>query len=158
MKRFLACCLALILLQGRGFAQQTDLTGLKFCIDPGHGGHNSNDRWLIPDPGVNFYESVSNLNKALWLRQLLDHADGLAVALIAGGENAQGQCRILHLGEAGVETLCGGNLRGPGDKAVFRLPCQNLAQLVHVTLMLRGERGRDCRHLAAVGRGPHVCR
>jgi N-acetylmuramoyl-L-alanine amidase len=52
-------------------AQRTDLTGLKFCIDPGHGGFSSDDRNVIPDPGVNFWESQSNFDKALLLRQLL---------------------------------------------------------------------------------------
>ncbi len=80
MKRLLASCLTLALLQGTGLAQQTDLSGLKFCIDPGHGGHNSNDRWLIPDPGVNFYESESNFQKALWLRAMLEE-QGAAVIL-----------------------------------------------------------------------------
>ncbi len=49
-----------------------DLTGLKFCIDPGHGGHNAaNDRHLIPDPGTDFWESESNFQKALRLDTLL---------------------------------------------------------------------------------------
>ena len=52
-------------------AQRTDLTGLKFCIDPGHGGFSSDDRNVVPDPGVNFWESESNFEKALLLRQLL---------------------------------------------------------------------------------------
>ena len=42
------------------FAQRTDLAGLKFCIDPGHGGYNSNDRHVVPDPGTDFLESESN--------------------------------------------------------------------------------------------------
>ena len=52
-------------------AQRTDLSGLKFCIDPGHGGYSSDDRNVQPDPGVNFWESESNFEKALLLRQLL---------------------------------------------------------------------------------------
>jgi len=52
---------------------QTDLTGLKFCIDPGHGGNNPvNDRHIIPDPGINFWESESNFQKALLLKALLE--------------------------------------------------------------------------------------
>ncbi len=54
------------------YAQRTDLSGLKFCIDPGHGGHNpANDRYLVPDPGTEFWESESNLQKALRLDTLL---------------------------------------------------------------------------------------
>ena len=63
------------------FAQMADLTGLKFCIDPGHGGHNpANDRYLVPDPGVEFWESESNFQKALLLKTLLE-VKGAAVIL-----------------------------------------------------------------------------
>ncbi|MCX6134970.1 MAG: Ig-like domain-containing protein [Ignavibacteriales bacterium] len=62
-------------------AQRTDLTGIKICIDPGHGGHNpANDRYLIPDPGTAYWESESNFQKALALKQLLE-AKGAAVIL-----------------------------------------------------------------------------
>jgi N-acetylmuramoyl-L-alanine amidase len=61
-----------LLLAAPAEAQLTDLTGLKFCIDPGHGGHNgANDRHLIPDPGTDFWESESNFQKALRLDTLL---------------------------------------------------------------------------------------
>jgi N-acetylmuramoyl-L-alanine amidase len=62
-------------------AQRTDLSGLKFCIDPGHGGHDpSNDRYLVPDPGNEFWESESNFQKALLLKGLLE-AKGATVIL-----------------------------------------------------------------------------
>lgn len=52
--------------------QRTNFSGLKFCIDPGHGGHNpANDRHVVPDPGINFWESESNFQKALLLDTLL---------------------------------------------------------------------------------------
>lgn len=52
--------------------QRTDFSGLKFCIDPGHGGHNpANDRHVVPDPGIDFWESESNFQKALLLDTLL---------------------------------------------------------------------------------------
>lgn len=52
--------------------QRNDFSGLKFCIDPGHGGHNpANDRLVIPDPGIYFWESESNFQKALLLDTLL---------------------------------------------------------------------------------------
>lgn len=51
---------------------RTDFSGLKFCIDPGHGGHNpANDRHVVPDPGIDFWESESNFQKALLLDTLL---------------------------------------------------------------------------------------
>ncbi|HAP37122.1 MAG TPA: hypothetical protein DCQ28_14775 [Bacteroidetes bacterium] len=49
-----------------------NLTGLKICIDPGHGGNNAaNDRRIEPDPGIVFWESEGNFRKALWLRPLM---------------------------------------------------------------------------------------
>lgn len=71
MNRRLAILFIAPLLAYSAYAQRTDLSGLKFCIDPGHGGFNSDDRNLVPDPGVNFWESESNFEKALLLRQLL---------------------------------------------------------------------------------------
>ena len=53
-------------------AQRADLSGLKFCIDPGHGGHNpATDRYVVPDPGTDFWESESNFQKAMRLDTLL---------------------------------------------------------------------------------------
>ena len=71
MNRRLALLCIIALWSASSHAQRTDLTGLKFCIDPGHGGYNSDDRNVVPDPGVNFWESESNFEKALLLRQLL---------------------------------------------------------------------------------------
>jgi N-acetylmuramoyl-L-alanine amidase len=71
MSRRLPLIVLLILCAPFLHAQRPDLSGLKFCIDPGHGGHNSDDRNVVPDPGVNFWESESNFEKALLLRQLL---------------------------------------------------------------------------------------
>ncbi len=52
--------------------QPLDLSGLKFCIDAGHGGHNAaNDRHVIPDAGTDFWESESNFQKAMRLDTLL---------------------------------------------------------------------------------------
>ena len=63
------------------FSQLQNLNGLKICIDPGHGGHNpDNDRYVVPDPGSEFWESESNFQKALLLRPLLQ-ARGATVIL-----------------------------------------------------------------------------
>jgi N-acetylmuramoyl-L-alanine amidase len=60
------------LLASSAFSQRTDLAGLKFCIDPGHGGYNeADDRHVVPDPGTDFWESESNFRKALLLDTLL---------------------------------------------------------------------------------------
>jgi N-acetylmuramoyl-L-alanine amidase len=73
--------LGLILVVSFAPAQRTDLSGLKFCVDPGHGGHNpSNDRYLVPDPGNEFWESESNFQKALLLKAMLE-AKGATVLL-----------------------------------------------------------------------------
>ena len=70
--RFRATLVALVLLPALGLAEGRDLSGLTICIDPGHGGYNpENDRHVVPDPGIDFWESESNFQKALLLRQLL---------------------------------------------------------------------------------------
>lgn len=58
------------------------LTGLKICIDPGHGGSGSNDRPLDIDGNgtIDFYESESNWQKANFLKPLLE-ARGAIVLL-----------------------------------------------------------------------------
>ncbi len=55
------------------------LSGIKICIDPGHGGFGSNDRHLIPDPGVDFYESESNFRKALHLKGFLEERGAIVI-------------------------------------------------------------------------------
>lgn len=63
--------LILLLLSGLNLHAQS-LSGKKFCIDPGHGGNNpANDRYVVPDPGTDFWESESNFRKALHLEQLM---------------------------------------------------------------------------------------
>ena len=54
------------------FAQ--DFTGIKICINPGHGGHDSNDRFIA---ATGFWESDGNLAKGLFLKAILQsfHAD-----------------------------------------------------------------------------------
>ena len=47
---------------------QTDLSGIKIFVNPGHGGHDSDDRHIL---ATDFWESEGNLEKGLYLRQLL---------------------------------------------------------------------------------------
>jgi len=42
--------------------------GLKFMVNPGHGGHDSDDRYI---PQTGYWESEGNLTKGLYLRDLL---------------------------------------------------------------------------------------
>ena len=58
--------LFLILISRAAFAQ--DLFGTKIYINPGHGGFDSNDRNIVQ---TGFWESVSNLDKGLALRNIL---------------------------------------------------------------------------------------
>lgn len=71
MKRLLMVSMLLLLVSLMMFAQRQDLSGLKFCIDQGHGGYNSNDRHVIPDVGIDFWESESNYFKGILLQRLL---------------------------------------------------------------------------------------
>ncbi len=63
-------------------AQTPDFSGLKVCIDPGHGGHEADDR----GPFDGFWESESNLTKGLWLRDLLE-ARGATVFITRTGND-----------------------------------------------------------------------
>jgi N-acetylmuramoyl-L-alanine amidase len=49
-----------------------NLSGLKICIDPGHGGHSSNDRPPV-FTDIPFWESDGNFAKALLLKQMLEN-------------------------------------------------------------------------------------
>jgi N-acetylmuramoyl-L-alanine amidase len=81
MKRIPVLLILTFLASSFAFSQRVDLTGLKICIDPGHGGNSdATDRHVIPDPGTNYYESESNFQKALHLKALLE-AKGATVLL-----------------------------------------------------------------------------
>lgn len=51
-------------------AQLSDFTGYKVFINPGHGGHDSDDRHMIT---TDFWESDGNLTKGLFLRELFQN-------------------------------------------------------------------------------------
>jgi len=81
---YLLILLILSFFSGSLFSQ--DLTGVKIFINPGHGGWDSDDRGiptpLYPavGPNVGFWESQSNLDKGLMLKDLLEKA-GCAVQI-----------------------------------------------------------------------------
>ncbi len=79
MKRLIGMLVVMIMIALPMQGQRKDLSGLKFCIDPGHGGHSSNDR---PPTFSNlpFWESDGNYAKALLLKSLLE-ARGATVLL-----------------------------------------------------------------------------
>ncbi|RMD49279.1 MAG: hypothetical protein D6830_05240, partial [Ignavibacteria bacterium] len=45
-----------------------DFSGIRIYINPGHGGHDSDDRYI---PATGFWESESNLEKGLYLYEML---------------------------------------------------------------------------------------
>ncbi len=95
MNRLHALLVIAAITASTAFGQRTDLSGLKFCIDPGHGGHSSNDRPPVFSD-IPFWESDGNFAKALLLKDLLE-AEGATVILTrytndyindgAGGDN-----------------------------------------------------------------------
>lgn len=80
MRRFLTCFALFVTIVCLAYPQRSDLAGIKICIDPGHGGYDSNDRRIEPDAGNVFWESESNFQKALLLKSLLE-AKGATVIL-----------------------------------------------------------------------------
>ncbi len=50
-------------------AQKADFTGIKIFVNPGHGGHDSDDRHMIE---TDFWESEGNLSKGLMLKAMLE--------------------------------------------------------------------------------------
>ncbi len=51
-----------------------DFTGIRIYINPGHGGHDSDDRF-IPETG--YWESEGNLTKGLYLKAILDSLNAI---------------------------------------------------------------------------------
>lgn len=71
----------LVVCAATALAQRANMSGIKICIDPGHGGNNpANDRYVVPDPGTEFWESESNFQTALHVKSLLE-AKGATVLL-----------------------------------------------------------------------------
>ena len=81
MRKPLCVLILAVVASGLAVAQRADLSGIKICIDPGHGGYfAATDRHVVPDPGTDFWESESNFQKALLLKVLLE-AKGATVLL-----------------------------------------------------------------------------
>ena len=61
-----------------------NLTGIKICVNPGHGGYDSDDRNVVIAPYTSgdpngFWESQSNLDKGLQLREMLEAAGATVI-------------------------------------------------------------------------------
>lgn len=59
--------------------QAQSLAGYKICINPGHGGYDSNDRQVLLENGISFWESESNLSKGLYLKKMLENLGATVV-------------------------------------------------------------------------------
>jgi len=68
-KTLLVSCILLFCLS---IINAQSLAGYKICINPGHGGYDSNDRQVILENGISFWESESNLFKGLFLKKMLE--------------------------------------------------------------------------------------
>ena len=78
----LSIILISLLLLNTAIAQ--NLTGVKICINPGHGGYDADDRNVVIAPFTSgdpngFWESVSNLDKGLALRDMLEAAGATVI-------------------------------------------------------------------------------
>lgn len=67
----------LIVLMFSAFSFAQNFTGIKICLNPGHGGYDSDDRF-IPETG--YWESVGNLDRGLALRNILQ-AHGATIVM-----------------------------------------------------------------------------
>ena len=75
MKKLLFIPILMLAILGNLPAQ--DLSGVKIYINPGHGGYDSDDRNVVIPPFTQgdqngFWESVSNLHKGMYLKEMLD--------------------------------------------------------------------------------------
>jgi len=62
------------------------LQGLKFCIDPGHGGHDpANDRFI---PATGFWESEGNWAKANYLKPILEDLGAVVIITRSGNDDS----------------------------------------------------------------------
>lgn len=62
------------------------LQGIKFCIDPGHGGHDpANDRYI---PATGFWESEGNWAKANYLKPILEDLGATVIITRDGNDDA----------------------------------------------------------------------
>ena len=78
---YLKYLIVFLLLTSILFSQ--NLTGVKICLDPGHGGYESDDRHMLE---TGFWESESNLTKGLFLKEVLE-SYGANVVITRTGNN-----------------------------------------------------------------------
>ncbi|MDO9548052.1 MAG: Ig-like domain-containing protein [Candidatus Marinimicrobia bacterium] len=82
MKRLINISIISMFLMSIATAQ--DLSGLKFCFDPGHGGHESDDRHMV---FAEFWESESNWSKAQHVRDIFESLGATVVLTRYGNDD-----------------------------------------------------------------------
>ncbi len=82
MRNIFKYSIILLFLSTALFSQ--DLSGVKICLDPGHGGHESDDRHMV---ATDFWESESNLTKGLHLKQILESFGATVYITRTGNSN-----------------------------------------------------------------------
>lgn len=119
--------------QSQQQAQIADFSGIKIYVNPGHGGHDSNDRHMLT---TDFWESDGNLVKGLFLRQQLQNLnatvymsrttntteDDLSLSVIDEMANAANVDFFLSIhsnGFAGTQNEVLELFRGYDDAPVF---------------------------------------
>ncbi len=94
--------------------QNADFSGIKIFLNPGHGGYDGDDRHMI---ATDFWESEGNLEKGLFLRQLLEDrnatvymsrttnftSDDLALSVIAAMANTANADIFLSIHSNGFD-------------------------------------------------------
>jgi N-acetylmuramoyl-L-alanine amidase len=82
MKKSLIILFLIFLSIGSGFTQPLD--SILICIDPGHGGHEGDDRFIST---TGFWESESNFGKALYLRTILEDLGATIILTREGNDD-----------------------------------------------------------------------
>ncbi|MGE5400028.1 MAG: Ig-like domain-containing protein [Ignavibacteriales bacterium] len=84
MQKRVLLFLIIVLTATVSFAQ--DLTGIKVCVNPGHGGHDpANDRF-IPETG--YWESEGNIYRGLYLRDILQSLGATVIMTRTANDDA----------------------------------------------------------------------
>ncbi len=84
MFKILKIIISIILLSTSIYSQL--LSGYKFCIDPGHGGHDAANDRFIPQTGL--WESESNFDKALHAKEIFESLGATVILTRFGNSDA----------------------------------------------------------------------
>ncbi len=76
--------------------QKADFTGVKIFINPGHGGHDGDDRHMV---ATDFWESDGNLEKGLFLRDILQARKATVYMSRTTNYTSDGRVLLTVIGE-----------------------------------------------------------